>query len=235
MNILLSIVCVTKDNVEDLKKTLSSIDELIKNENTELIIINAGEELDASVLHYVPTRANLTLVQENDDGIYDGMNKGARCSIGKYIWFLNSGDTFARSIEDEKLMAMLYHNYDLLVFAHKTNQADNIKYPKKLSVTNLFIYVTSIFNHQSIIIKKSIMKKFDLRYTYKAEYDSYFNILKCNPTVMYQNKPLAEFALGGVGKKYKLKVICEIFQIQFKNSYYRSLLSIPFILKLVFS
>ena len=107
MQKLLSIVCVTKDNKSELNETLGSVKQLLKNIEIELIIINAGVHLSADWYDEFKQFDNIIVIQEQDNGIYDGMNKGLSVSTGKYVWFLNSGDIFLNEIGIESLITKI--------------------------------------------------------------------------------------------------------------------------------
>jgi len=90
-NPLLSIITVVYNGVESIEKTISSVTSL-SYENIEYIIID-GASIDGTV--DVIRRYDYLIdcwISEEDDGIYDAMNKGIALSTGDYLWFVNSGD-----------------------------------------------------------------------------------------------------------------------------------------------
>ena len=161
------------------------------------------------------------------------MNKGYRVASGLYIWFLNSGDTFLKNFTDAELENILVKDKDLYIYAHQNHEQGKVKKPKRLTRFNLFLYVTSIFNHQSVIVKKKLFNGFDLRFGLKAEYESYFDLLIKVSSVSYSNIPLAKFSLGGVGRANKGLFLCEIIRIQISKNPLFIVLSIPFFTKLI--
>jgi len=91
---ILSIVTVVRDDEDGLQATLDSVLSQRRGLNkTEIIVVDAAST-DGSVDR---ARARLrrrdTLISEPDSGVYDGMNKGWRASRGRFVQFLNSGDT----------------------------------------------------------------------------------------------------------------------------------------------
>ena len=88
---LLSIVTVNLNNKSGLKKTLSSL-ALQKKKKVEIIVIDGGSK-DGSI-NIIKEYSKIVdyYVSEKDINLYDGMNKGIKCSKSKFIMFINSGD-----------------------------------------------------------------------------------------------------------------------------------------------
>lgn len=89
----LTIVTITKNNLQDLKKTIKSVE--LQNTPRDLFehLIIDGNSQDGTVPFLKETKK--FFISEEDSGIYDAFNKGIRNSHGDYIAFLNSGDVFA--------------------------------------------------------------------------------------------------------------------------------------------
>lgn len=101
----LSIVTINYDNLNGLRKTVSSV--LAQTcRNFEYIIID-GASTDGSkeyldtIIHdgaingnQADKLKNCLVISEPDLGIYNAMNKGIRLAHGEYVLFLNSGDYF---------------------------------------------------------------------------------------------------------------------------------------------
>ncbi|MDP2685563.1 MAG: glycosyltransferase family 2 protein [bacterium] len=89
---LISIITINYNDVEGLKKTMTSVlDQTYVN--IEYIIIDGGST-DGS-MEYIEThqKALTYWLSEPDKGVYDAMNKGLKKATGDYVFFLNSGDT----------------------------------------------------------------------------------------------------------------------------------------------
>ncbi len=92
---LLSIVTVTHNDSEGLLETLESIFTQRRGLNrTQVVVVNASPGGASTQLTNQFLRRRDTVIAEPDKGIYDGMNKGWRSSSGRFVQFLNSGDTF---------------------------------------------------------------------------------------------------------------------------------------------
>ena len=90
-----SVITVCKNDFHGLKKTIESFKEQIYP-NREMIIVDGGST-DGTVLFLanLDLEGNIRYVSEPDQGIYDGMNKGAALARGELLIFMNSGDSFS--------------------------------------------------------------------------------------------------------------------------------------------
>ncbi len=88
---LLSIITINLNNVIGLEKTIQSVT-CQDFENFEYIVVDGGSN-DGSidVIRKYSGKINFWKSEE-DDGIYNAMNKGIKMASGKYCLFLNSGD-----------------------------------------------------------------------------------------------------------------------------------------------
>lgn len=226
---LLSIITITKNNHEDLKKTIESIVGFLKFFSVELIIVNGEKSLKAQIeiLDLYNKNKNIKILNGTDTGIYNAMNNGLKEATGKYIWLLNSGDHYAHEIKEQNIIKLLQNKHDLIIFAHRNKVGGKTKPPRKLSKLNLAIFLTGIFNHQSIIFERNLMSFFLEKYKLRAEYESYYQMLAKTPDILYINKALSIFPLGGFGQSNKRQTILDYINIMFTNKNLYFLLSIP--------
>src|ERR1035437_11152918 len=93
-DLALSIISINLNNAKGLEITIRSIIEQTFIDY-ELIIID-GASTDESIEIINKYADKITYwVSEQDEGIYNAMNKGIKRSHGKYCFFLNSGDWFS--------------------------------------------------------------------------------------------------------------------------------------------
>ncbi len=89
----ISVVTVTRNALPLLRRTVASVSEQTC-QDMEYIIVD-GASTDGSTDFIAGERCVSRWVSERDGGIYDAMNKGARMASGRWIIFMNAGDTFA--------------------------------------------------------------------------------------------------------------------------------------------
>ena len=90
----LTVVTVTYNAEAAVERTLRSVVGQTAFDGIEYIVVDGGSTDDtiAVVNRYLPHLA--AVVSEPDRGIYDAMNKGARIATGRWILYMNAGDTF---------------------------------------------------------------------------------------------------------------------------------------------
>ena len=157
----LSIITVSLNNVVGLKRTVASVLQQTSRD-FEYIVIDGGST--DGTLEFL--QQNITTfsywVSEPDEGIYDAMNKGIKVAQGKYLLFLNSGDTFyanntLEQFEEElKVPAdLIYGNLQIM------RPDDGIKfihtYPEKLDFD--FFKITSL-GHPATFIKRKLFHRY---------------------------------------------------------------------------
>ena len=96
---LISIITITFNDLDGLKKTIDSIDKnynsLITNINHIIIDGNSTDGTKMFLGNNLTERSiNTIIISEPDSGIYDAMNKGITICNNMYILFMNAGDTF---------------------------------------------------------------------------------------------------------------------------------------------
>lgn len=90
---LVSIITVSYNSALTIRDTINSVNEQ-KYSNIEHIFIDGKSSDKTLYLINKFSKRNPVLVSENDNGIYDAMNKGIKKSRGEFIFILNSDDKF---------------------------------------------------------------------------------------------------------------------------------------------
>ena len=92
MRPLISVITINKNNVAGLTRTINSVINQIYKE-FEYIVID-GKSTDGSFEILVKYSDSINVWKsEFDTGIFNAMNKGTSLASGKYLLFINSGDT----------------------------------------------------------------------------------------------------------------------------------------------
>lgn len=109
----ISIVTINLNNAAGLKKTLHSI--LSQDwKDKELIVIDGGSN-DESVSIIEEYALHIKYwISEKDKGIYNAQNKGLRHCIGKYVNFMNSGDTYFNEFSLSNLANAATRGFDIV-------------------------------------------------------------------------------------------------------------------------
>lgn len=185
---LLSIVTINFNNLEGLKKTVSSVVSQTFTDFEYLII--DGNSVDGSVL-FLETlnRPEIYWQSEPDTGIYNAMNKGIAKAKGKFLLFLNSGDALNGEAALQEFISHEEFNGDIIYGDYQFNKGHK-KYPNKLSPA---YFVKTSLPHQSTLFSSRIFEQMGgYDETYRMGADRAFYI-KCYLSGKYTFKHVPYF------------------------------------------
>lgn len=214
----ISIITVNLNNKEGLKKTIESVINQTVYDKVEYIIIDGGST-DGSVeiieefkdkLHYY--------VSEQDDGIYNAMNKGIKVSTGDYLLFLNSGDYLSENNVLER--AFPYLQYDIVYGNEwKVNERHKgpyeAKYPDKLDEG---FFRRTTLPHQSTFIKAELLKENPYSESYKiiSDWKFFIEAFRCGKNYKHMPFIVSVYDCSGFSCQH-----LDLMQ-QEKNIFYKS-------------
>lgn len=176
----LSIITVNLNNRDGLLATLESIMPALVACDVEWILID-GLSSDGSIscvksaLKKGNNKINVSILSEQDGGIFDAMNKGVAKAKKKYMLFLNSGDTLRFCKKLSKFINLLHSQNTSAYFF-------GFEYQNKVrSVKPVFSLVWKMLtSHQAMIVNRSIFenKGYNLKFPNCADYDLMWRIIK---------------------------------------------------------
>ncbi len=194
----LSIITITYNNLDGLKKTYESL-QAQDIQEYEWIIVDGGSQ-DENVSFLETTHANWT--SEPDKGIYDAMNKGMDRATGDYLLFLNAGDGLANPHTLEIILDSLAHSPDFLYGDSLEQDLKGVIHSKKAKP-----YITigkGLFTHHQAMIYKVTELRYDLSYSIASDYDFTYRYLRDalahDQNIRYIPEPLCVFEGGGVSQ-----------------------------------
>lgn len=203
-----------------IERTLKSI--LCQSyRNLELLIID-GKSTDNTlgIVHkYQGDRTKI--ISEKDKGIYDAMNKGITNASGDYIIFINAGDELYSQTTLEDILAThqdadVYYGNTAVVDINGNILGDRrLSPPKKLTWKSLKFGMR--VSHQSILAKKQIIPKYDLKYKISADIDWTIRLLKEANQIVNTHLYISKFLEGGVSTEKRKLGLKERFAIQKKH------------------
>lgn len=193
---LFSIITITFNAADYLQSTIDSVVKQTYGD-IEYIIID-GASNDSTLKIIKNNEKNITTwISEPDTGIYDAMNKGISLSKGRWVNFMNAGDTFS----DEKVLENIAKNINSsadVIYGDRYYVKDNqrvLQIAKSIDT----IFERMPFGHQSTFVKNDVLKKYRFNDTYKfsADYDLLIKLYLANHNFQYINIPICEFIAGG--------------------------------------
>ena len=216
-NINLSIITINYNNAQGLKRTLSSVLHQTYTDFEHVIVDGASTDNSIEIIKQYEKQAlakgiKVIWISENDEGIYNAMNKGIRISSGEYIEILNSGDCLAsNSVVNNMLTALEQNAYPKILYGNMLKTFDWKTYKRDTSCKNpdytpesfLYFY-NGTLNHNSAYIKRTLFEQFGF-YNEKmkicSDWEWYVRtIVLENITPVYVNIDVTIFDMNGVSE-----------------------------------
>ena len=220
---LVSIITVCYNAQDTIEKTINSVRKQTYD-NYEYIVVD-GASTDDTMLIVEQNRDIITkYISEKDDGIYYAMNKALDMATGEYVWFINAGDRIPHANTLEKIMESSYVFQD--IYYGKTKIINNngkviaerrLKLPHNL--TRYSFLWGMVVCHQSAIVRREIVGKYDTQYKISADYDWLLSAIEnAHPDKMRRSRrTYSYFLAGGMSKTHMKKGNTERFKIMVKH------------------
>lgn len=154
-----SIIVVTLNNADGLRRTLQSIRSLSYG-SWEVIVIDGKSHDHTSQVVADNTDIITVSISEKDSGVYNAMNKGLRYVTGDYVVYMNSGDVFASA---DSLNIVNKYNGDILL-------GDSIYGDNRHTLQDgmtLYELMSIGINHQSTYYRRDIIKRYPFDESYR--------------------------------------------------------------------
>ncbi|MBD8490084.1 glycosyltransferase [Echinicola sp. CAU 1574] len=221
----LSIVTINYNNLNGLKDTFKSIKSqknVSSNDYEYLVIDGLSNDGSQELIKEFELIDNYLI--EADQGIADAFNKGIKKSRGKYLLFLNSGDSLLNE-----------HSLLNVIEALKNSQADILV--KKVAMVdennNILYTIGKEFNiskqryrnylpHQGMLIRRDLFQQYglyDISYRLGMDYEWSIRVLKQNPftKIEFMDECLSRMAVGGVSQTNFKQTFLAYHRARMKN------------------
>lgn len=232
----LTVATVCYNAAEALEKTIQNV-AAQTYPNIEYLVIdgNSNDNTLEIIKKYESSISNW--ISEEDNGIYDAMNKAIKLAKGDYILFMNAGDMFSKNTIIEDLFLEIYQNFD------KEKDFPNLIYGDYTVINQTFSETVRAeplekpwrgmkFCHQSMLLKTNIAQKqlFSGKYV-TSDFEQVYELYKKGISFYYFPKSIANFKADGLSSKNKIKVRFESKEIV--NKYDKSLKTLISFWKLI--
>ncbi len=216
-----SIITPVKNSGLTLELTIRSVlSQTYKNIEYIIVDGNSNDET-ADIIHRY--RSKVTLIRENDESMYDAMNKGIRAASGSLIGILNADDQYSDTTVAQ------------VVFEH-------LKYPNAVIHGDMLVcdkfsrtYISKaplepdfkkgqVINHPSTFVPRSVIKKvgaYDPSFKIAGDWELFLRYKLADIEFKKLNNVLATFQVGGVSTSNPAAVFREMHRIRTMYKLYR--------------
>lgn len=209
-----SIITVTRNAAELLGRTIRSVANQTE-ENIEYIVVDGASTDNTADLLTANARIN-NWISEPDKGIYDAMNKGAALASGKWLLFMNAGDTFAADDVVSRLCRAADDNPDADVIYGDVIRCGNSPENDILKPASDSLKPHRLaFCHQSVICRRSDLLRhpFDISHRYSADFKFFKILQKEGKTFLHLNFPVARFDTTGISTTNRAKGLADNMKV----------------------
>ena len=193
----ITIVTVVFNGIKTIEKTILSVINQ-DYEKLEYIIIDGGStDGTIDIIKKYADKIDYW-ISEPDKGLYFAMNKGLNLAEGKWINFMNSGDSFYTTTIVSEVFSTNYRSgviYGDVMFSF---DGRNSVYVKAQPLENFWKGMQ--FVHQAAFVSTILMKEFpfDTKYKFIADYNSLYKIFLKGENFQYIELPICNFLAGGL-------------------------------------
>ena len=214
---LVSIITITYNAAEHITPTMESVACQSCRDFEHIVVDGASsDETVAIARKYEGVR----IMSEPDKGLYNAMNKGLALARGRYVLFLNAGDTF--------------HNANVLAaYADRARKGDHIIYADTVIVDNARHIIGKrhlsapphltaasfskgmLICHQAFMVLKELAPDYDEQYRFSSDYDWTVKCIKNSDPRRCTNLGIIaiDYLQDGLTDKNRLKSLRERFRI----------------------
>jgi glycosyltransferase involved in cell wall biosynthesis len=233
---LLSVITVVYNGAAHLEETIQSVLQQSFNDYEYLIIDGGSSDGTVDIIRRYD--AHLAYwVSEPDAGIYDAMNKGMQRANGKWLCFLNCGDSFFEETTLEQLLPLMTEKRDPAVLVGKVEMFDEYGHAKvfaPLPFTQKMLAAkgTAVACHQAMFVTRPSAPRYDVRFRLKAELNWYMDLCEL-ATLQAQtvDQIVARYRLGGIADASWLDLWEWIQLVQQRFGTQQNLRNLPFYVK----
>jgi glycosyltransferase involved in cell wall biosynthesis len=214
----ISIITVSYNSAKTIETTFESVLHQTYS-NIEYIVVDGGSTDNTLKIAENYSEIITVLVSEQDNGLYDAMNKGIKLATGDIIGLINSDDLFCDPDALSKVVNVFKTNKNLDsvyadLFYVSQNDIDKVARRWVSGTQKKFKYGWHPA-HPTFYIKKTVYDRFglfDLSFRLAADFEIMLRFLdKHKISTVYLKDPLVKMRLGGKTNK------------SLKNIYYQNL------------
>lgn len=219
----ISIITVCFNAEKDIEKTLLSVLNQSDKDYEYIIIDGKSTDNTLNIINryksdFMRKGVHIDVVSEQDDGIYDAMNKGINRASGSWINFMNAGDTFYDQNILNRMKKHLQESKADIVYGNSFKYNRYYSY-LQISDENASLKQRMGFLHQASFIRANVQKEhlFSLKYRIASDYDMLLRLYLQGYKFEYVPELVCVFSLDGVSNSQLVDAYKENYMIRVAN------------------
>lgn len=202
-----SIITVVLNSEKTISDTIISIINQTYPEIEYIVVDGCSTDATLEILKMYENNIDL-LISENDEGLYDAMNKGIKLATGDIIALLNSDDIYYDNNVIEKVVETFRNNQGLdivygdLIYVKESEINKIVRKWTSIPYSELFFNTGNVPPHPTLFIRKKVYDQislFNLDFKLAADYEFMFRLFKKNSfSSIYLPEIFVRMRLGGV-------------------------------------
>ncbi len=200
-----SVITVVFNDVGHIRKTMESFFSQTWEEKEYVVIDGGSTDGTADIIKEYSNRLAYWC-SEKDNGIYDAMNKGISKATGKWINFLNSGDTYV----SKDTLYNVFHNKNYegtdIIYGNSIELSQKTKIRKIASTNATLLEFSPIYRHGSSFVRTDVHKKFlfetsKKKFGYALDWDVIYRMYKSGCKFEKSNTDIECYVKEGVSNR----------------------------------
>lgn len=224
----ISIITVVRNGEKHIEHTIQSIIEQSYT-SIEYIIID-GNSTDNTVNIIKKYNEKITYwVSEEDEGIYDAMNKGVKSSSGDWLLFINSDDFLINNTVIEEAASYLKNSKSLIVYGNAVIiynlESESIQGAEWNILKYKFRNIRMNLSHQATFHSRKLFinQLFDTSFKIAGDYNLLLSYLKDHDADYIPLTIAKRRAIGISATVGTIKLLMETRKAQINNQIYKSI------------
>lgn len=218
---LITVITVVYNGAEFLEATIKSVLSQT-HKNLEYIIIDGGSSDNTMDIIRKYENDLSYWCSEPDQGIYDAMNKGLRFANGRWVNFMNAGDTFYQNSTISNLFSEDRSNSTIIYGGVEIRYPEYIRLQYGGKPSDLWKGMR--FSHQSTFIDVKFHKAhpYNIENMITADLELFYKSYLSGVIFLKTDQILSSVITGGLSEKNRLKSINGSYRTvrQFNASFY---------------
>ena len=204
-NLKISIITVSFNSQSTIRQTIDSVFSQDYQNKEHILIDGKSKDWTLEIVEFCKEKLDY-FISEDDDGIYDAMNKGIKVATGDIIGILNSDDFYPDNNVISKVAEVFNKTkcdclYGDLVYVKSTFARKVVRYWKSGNYTKKRIKQGWMLPHPTFFVRKKIYEKYglyDTKLKSAADYEMILRLLYIRKLkVEYIPQIMVKMRLGG--------------------------------------